>query len=75
MPYTPGDEIAQGAPADIGGLNPIAAIIKYLTQIMGPQVPPQVPAPQQWAVNGAPTDPGGSAYPQPPLKGRMTQGR
>lgn len=61
-PYTPGDEIAQGAPADIGGLNPILALLMKL--IKPDVVQPQPPSP--WAQGGAPGE-----APMPPLKQKM----
>ena len=70
MPYTPGDEIAQGAPAEVGGLNPILALIMKLLGAQQPAPPPAIP----WAQGGAP----GQLPPQqtkPDLKGKMTQGR
>ena len=74
MPYTPGDEIAQGAPADIGSLNPIAALIKLLMGAMGGPAPVPPPAPSPWAQGGAPGEMS-MPQPQPGLKGKMTQGR
>lgn len=75
MPYTPGDEIAQGAPAEVGGLNPLLKLLQLLGQLTGAPGPVQQPV----APPNGPFAPGGApgempATP-PPLKKKMTQGK